>query len=109
MRQPVVVDIPVARVRHEGPGRTPLPIGVGVHTGLAYVGLVGSMGSEVQFTALGDAVNTAARLASVAGAWEILVSATAATRAGLDTSGLETRHLALKCRTEPVDSFVLNT
>ena len=64
--------------------------------------------SELQFTALGDAVNTAARLASVAGAGEVLVSAAAAAQAGLHSTGLETRRLALKGRTEPVDAFVLS-
>ena len=84
-----------------------LPIGVGVHTGVAYVGLVGRLGSELQFTALGDAVNTAARLASQAGAGEILVSSAAAVSAGLPVEGREVRHLALKGRTEPVDAVVL--
>jgi adenylate cyclase len=84
-----------------------LPIGVGVHTGVAYVGLVGRLGSELQFTALGDAVNTTARLASLAGAGEILVSSPAATAAGISVEGREVRHLALKGRAEPVDAVVL--
>lgn len=99
----------LARARHARSDGSSLPIGVGVHTGIAYVGLVGSMGSEFQFTALGDAVNTAARLASVAAAGELMVSASAADRAGLDTTGLEVRHLSLKGRTEPVDAWVLNS
>jgi adenylate cyclase len=84
-----------------------LPIGVGVHTGVAYVGLVGRLGSELQFTALGDAVNTAARLASLAGAGEILVSSPAAMKAGIPFDGREVRHLVLKGRVEPVDAVVL--
>jgi adenylate cyclase len=95
------------RTAHLGPDGEALPIGAGVHTGIAYVGLVGKMGSELQFTALGDAVNTAARLASLAAAGEVLVSAAAAATAGFETGGLEIRHLALKGRTEPVDAFVL--
>lgn len=97
----------ITRAGRDRANGAPLPIGIGVHTGVAYVGLVGRLGSELQFTALGDAVNTAARLASVAGAGEILVSAAAARQADLDTNGLEIRHLALKGRTEPVDVFVL--
>lgn len=46
-------------------GEAWLPIGVGVHAGLAYVGNVGGQGI-VDFTALGDTVNTAARLQSLA-------------------------------------------
>jgi adenylate cyclase len=98
----------ITRARHLGLEKSSLPIGVGVHTGVAFVGLVGKLGSELQFTALGDAVNTAARLASVAGAGEVLVSAAAAAHADLDGAGLETRRLALKGRTEPVDAYVLS-
>src|SRR5512147_1117073 len=51
-----------------------LPVGVGIHTGLAYVGVVGSEESTADFTALGDNVNITARLASQAGSGEILIS-----------------------------------
>jgi len=93
-----------ADIRADGSG---LPIGVGVHTGVAYVGLVGRLGSELQFTALGDAVNTTARLASLAGAGEVLVSSPASTAAGISVDGREVRRLALKGRAEPVDVVVL--
>ena len=59
------------------------------------------------FTALGDAVNTTARLASAAEAGVILVSSTAATAAGL-AGALEWRHLDLRGRTDPVDVVVLH-
>ena len=48
-----------------------VPIGAGVYSGLTYVGNVG--GGVVDFTALGDTVNTAARLASAAKAGEVLL------------------------------------
>jgi adenylate cyclase len=48
-----------------------VPIGTGVYSGLTYVGNVG--GGVVDFTALGDTVNTAARLASAAKAGEVLL------------------------------------
>ena len=89
---------------HDG---RPLPIGIGVHTGVAFVGLVGKLGSELQFTSLGDAVNSCARLASMAGAGEVLVSASAAEKAALDTLPLERRALSLKGRAEPLETFVL--
>src|SRR5206468_12918370 len=46
-----------------------VPVGAGVHTGVPYVGRVGE-GDACDFTAVGDAVNTASRLASSAGAGE---------------------------------------
>jgi adenylate cyclase len=59
------------------------------------------------FTALGDAVNTTARLASEAAAGEILVTRAAATASGLSAHGVEERHLELRGRTEPIDVLVL--
>jgi adenylate cyclase len=76
-------------------------VGVGIHTGRAYVGAVGSARSMSVITVLGDAANTAARLASVASAGEILVS-DAAGWAGLDAEGCERRTLELKGRADPL-------
>jgi adenylate cyclase len=84
-----------------------LPVGVGVHTGIAFVGALGEGGEVDDFTALGDTVNIAARLGSEAQAGEILVSAMTAGAANLQTDGLESRHLSLKGRNEPVDVVVL--
>jgi adenylate cyclase len=81
------------------------PIGIGVHTGVAFVGRVGE-GDACDFTAVGDAVNTTARLASSAGAGELLVSRTAADAAGFDAGGLEARTLELRGRDETVQAVV---
>lgn len=85
-----------------------LPVGIGVHTGVAYTGVVGLVDAkQVEFTAIGDASNVAARLATVANAGELLVSSSAAAAAGLDGSDLERRHLKLKGRAEELDAFVI--
>ena len=76
-----------------------------MHTGAPYVGRVGE-GDACDFTAVGDPVNTTARLASSAGAGEILVSATAAEAAGLDTTALEMRTLELRGREESAEVWV---
>lgn len=83
-----------------------VPVGAGVNTGIAFVGAVGE-GSNVDFTALGDPVNVAARLASEAGPGELLVSAAAAASARLADDGLEHRRLALKGKSEPTEVVVL--
>ena len=83
-----------------------VPIGIGVHTGIAYVGRVGE-GDACDFTAVGDAVNTTARLASSAGAGEILVSKAAADASMLDASGLESRTLTLRGKDEMIDALVV--
>jgi len=85
-----------------------LPVGVGVHTGEAFVGVVGGVdGSSTNFTALGDNVNVTARLASKAGAGEILISDAAYTAFGLDLGGLEQRQLELKGKSEPTGVRVM--
>jgi adenylate cyclase len=92
---------------HGDPGGPWIPVGVGVHTGLAYVGAVGKEGGIVEITALGDAVNTAARLASNAGLGEILVSEQTWKAAGIETKDSEARRLQLKGRSEAIDVRVL--
>jgi class 3 adenylate cyclase len=77
------------------------PIGAGVHTGRMWFGAVG-VGGHTEVTVLGDTVNTTARLAAAATAGEILVSADAATAAGLDPS-LERRSLELKGKAEAIE------
>jgi adenylate cyclase len=82
-----------------------VPVGAGVHTGRCFVGAVGE-GDARDFTALGDTVNTAARLTDLAGAGEILISANAASAGGLETTGLERRTLELRGRDQSVDAWV---
>jgi adenylate cyclase len=66
----------------------PIPVGAGVHTGEAFVGTVGSSDQISDFTALGDSMNTTARLSSLAAAGELLVSVDALRAAGADRSGV---------------------
>lgn len=84
-----------------------LPVGVGIHTGTAYVGVVGGEQSTMDFTALGDNVNIAARLASEASAGEILFSEATYTAARLSLGDLEQRQLELKGKSEPIGVRVL--
>lgn len=92
---------------HSDPGGPWVPVGAGVHTGEAFVGAVGSEQGLTDITALGDAPNTAARLASAAATGEIVVSDDAAQAAGLDVEGLERRSLELKGKSEPVITRVI--
>jgi len=93
---------------HGNPDGPWVPVGVGVHTGVAWVGsIVGASGAGADFTALGDNVNIAARLASNAGAGEVLVSDRAYAAAGLNLGELERRQLDLKGKSEPVGVRVM--
>lgn len=90
---------------HDGPGVPWAPVGAGIQTGVAWVGAVGNE-ARTELTALGDAVNTAARLAAAAGTGEILVSEKTATAAGLG-AGLARRQLELRGKSAPTDVLVL--
>ena len=92
---------------HRDPKGPWLPVGIGVHTGLAYVGVVGDTEATQDFTALGDNVNITARLASKAGPGEILISDAAYAAADIDLRDLEHRKLELKGKTEPTGVRVM--
>ena len=82
-----------------------VPIGIGVNTGVAYVGSIGD-GSDTEMTAMGDVVNVTARLSSVAAAGEVLVTSAAAAAAGLP-GDLPRRSLQLKGKSQTTDVVVV--
>lgn len=95
---------------HGQPGGPWVPIGVGVATGVAFVGSVAEPPATT-FTALGDVVNVAARLASAAGPGEMLATVDAYEAAGLGAATPDSapvrRDLELKGKAEPVAVVVL--
>jgi adenylate cyclase len=107
--------IAAARALLEAVGRAdaseggPIPVGAAVHTGDAFVGSTGANGVVSDFTALGDVVNTTARLTSEAAAGQLLVSIEAATAAGLDSSALEHRTLCVRGRSDAVEVVALTS
>jgi adenylate cyclase len=83
----------------EGPW---VELGVAVNAGTAYVGNVGD--AVVDFTALGDPVNVAARMQASAAGGELLVGA------GVDDEllkGAPRRTLAIRGREQPIEVCVL--
>ncbi len=88
----------------EGPR---VPVGVGINTDVAFVGAVGTADGATDITVLGDAANTAARLSSMAGTGEILLSEPTVRAAGLDIAGQQKRSLSLKGKSQPVVAYVI--
>lgn len=84
-----------------------IPVGIGVHTGVAFFGAMGSADGLVNISAIGEEVNTAARLASKAAAGEIIVSERALDQAAIDGTELESRALELKGISNPVPVRVM--
>lgn len=88
-------------VSEGGPG---LPVGIAVHAGKAFVGNVGK--EVIDFTALGDTVNTAARLQSLAEPGELVISDEAYAAAPPSLSA-ERRTVSLRGRSEPITVHVV--
>ena len=86
---------------HDDPEGPWVPVGVGVSSGMAWVGAVGDE-KRTDLTALGDNVNIAARLGALARAGEALITVEAAEAAGLDASQ-QRRSLDLKGKSTPTE------
>jgi class 3 adenylate cyclase len=79
---------------------------IGVNSGPAVVGNIGSV--EVRnFTAIGDAVNLAQRLQSVASPGQVVIGPRTRQAIGDDASVLPLGTVPIKGRTSPVEAFVL--
>jgi adenylate cyclase len=91
------------RVTGHGGGNDPwVPVGIGIHTGTAYVGAVGAADAVSEIAVLGSAANMCARLSSKAASGEILISADSVKSGNLDVEGLESSSLELKGVSQPV-------
>jgi adenylate cyclase len=85
-----------------------IPVGIGVHSGIAYFGAMGTAEGLTDISAKGEEVNMTARLASKAGVGEIIVSESSLKAADIDGSDLEARSLELKGISEPVIGRVMH-
>jgi adenylate cyclase len=91
---------------HDGVGES-VPVGVGIHMGVASVGNV-SKGGVKDFTAVGDVVNTAARLQSCASADQIVVSDEVYDRASATCVDAQPRSFEVKGKSEPLRTHVID-
>jgi adenylate cyclase len=96
--------------RLRGDLREPLRIGIGIHHGEAIVGAMGPPRSQI-ITAIGDTVNTCARLESLTKEYEcvVVLSRPAAEAGGFKFQALELQEAPVKGRMEPVQFYALST
>jgi adenylate cyclase len=88
-------------IDHSDLPRHGVHVGVGIDRGAAFVGVLG-LGDKLDFTALGDTVNTAARLGSAAGPGHLLMTERAWAAGGFDALPATTTALAVSGKREPV-------
>jgi adenylate cyclase len=90
--------------------KEPLRIGISVHFGEAIVGAMGPPGSQI-VTAIGDTVNTTARLESLTKEYDcpLIVSRRAAQAAGLNLVAHSLHEALVKGRAESVEFYALKT
>jgi adenylate cyclase len=105
----VAKTIRVAQKIQKAMEKERVPVGVGVHAGVAYFGAMGAAEGLIDISAIGDEVNTAARIASKAAEGEILVSERAVEQAGINIDDLESRSLELKGVSEQVSVRVMRS
>lgn len=85
----------------------PLALGVGVHTGEVVIGCVGS-GIRMEFTVLGDTVNTASRLEAATKDHDVPVLISVTTQAACREAALTpVGVVGIRGRTESIEAFTL--
>jgi len=100
-RRAIETGLALLRATGHVEGKPWIPVGVGVHTGTAFVGTVGGAEGMLELTALGEHVTIAARLAGVAGTGELVCSEAAYDAASVDLPG-ERGEITLKGVSVPV-------
>jgi adenylate cyclase len=106
-RHAVAAAVEILHAAGYRPGVEPwIPLAIGIQAGEAFVGKVGSEG-VYSFTALGDTVNTAARLRSEAAAGEILLGADIYGTVETTYPGLGSREVVVKGKSQPLRVFSL--
>jgi adenylate cyclase len=88
----------------ETQGLAQIAVGIGLHTGEATIGYIGSE-QRSEYTAIGDTVNLASRLESNAKGGQILISEATASDAGNLFSLVSYEPLTVKNRLQPINLF----
>ena len=95
------VSSALAVLEHVAAGNFPRDVGIGIYSGEVISGAIGGE-TRMDFTVIGDSVNTAARLCSAATAGEVVVDAETLERAGMVDGFGPPEEISVKGRREPL-------
>ena len=96
----------VEKLRNQIPSEYQLAFGVGIHYGEAVIGLVGTE-TRLDYTAIGDSVNTAKRIQENSGPNQILISGSAYDLVRDQVDGHQIAPILAKGKREPVPVYEL--
>ena len=105
--QTIARELEIENQRRKSGGKVAVRIRIGLHTGPVIVGNIGSPG-RINYTIVGDTVNTAQRIESLAkdfdegAAATLLMTASTSKAAGGESYGNSAGEFAVKGRNEPV-------
>jgi len=97
-------QLDVLNARWRGEGRPELKIGIGINVGEAFAGNIGSE-RRLEYTVIGDTVNTASRLCSKAQGGEIIISEDCRRVLAAPPALEALEPLVLKNKSQPVPAF----
>ena len=100
----MIHELDTLNTRWRAAGKPELQIGIGLNVGEAFAGNIGSE-RRMEYTVIGDTVNTASRLCSAAGPREILISEEFRRALSAPPPLIEMPPMELKGKSQPVPVF----
>ncbi len=105
----VDAGISLLRATGHGPGEPWAPLGIGIHHGRSWIGVLGSAEKTLELTSLGDVPNMTARLCAEAAPGEIVISHAALDELSAPPTVAQHRTLQPKGFDSPIEVGVIRT